>query len=55
MLIATTAQMKELDRAAIEEWKIPSTELMERAAEGVAQAVLNELKERPGKTAASVF
>lgn len=55
MLIATTAQMKELDRAAIEEWKIPSTELMERAAEGVAQAVLKELKERPGKSAASIF
>nr|WP_241426824.1 NAD(P)H-hydrate dehydratase [Dysosmobacter acutus] len=47
--------MRELDRAAIEEWKIPSTELMERAAEGVAEAVLKELKGRPGKSAASIF
>ena len=33
MKLATAAQMKELDRQAIEERKIPSIDLMERAAE----------------------
>lgn len=37
--IATTAQMKELDRIAIQERHIPSLDLMERAAQAVAQAV----------------
>jgi len=37
--IATTAQMKELDRRAIEEWAIPSLELMENAASNVAEQV----------------
>ena len=35
-LLATVAQMKELDRAAIEERNIPSLILMERAAQAVA-------------------
>lgn len=35
-LLATAAQMKELDRAAIEERNIPSLTLMERAAQAVA-------------------
>ncbi len=35
-LLATAAQMKELDRVAIEERKIPSLTLMERAAQAVA-------------------
>ena len=39
MMIATAAQMKELDRQAIEEYGIPSLDLMERAALGVAGAV----------------
>ena len=38
MVLATAAQMKEIDRIAIEERGIPSLELMERAAEGVAAA-----------------
>lgn len=38
--LATTAQMKELDRIAIEERKIPSLELMEHAASQVADRVL---------------
>ena len=38
-MIATTKQMKELDRIAIEERGIPSLELMEDAAQAVAQAV----------------
>ena len=40
-MLATTAQMKELDRIAIEERGIPSLELMEQAARAVAQAVVN--------------
>ena len=39
MMVATAAQMKELDRQAIEEYGIPSLDLMERAALGVAGAV----------------
>ena len=34
--LATAAQMKELDRRAIEERGIPSLELMDRAAQGLA-------------------
>ena len=36
--LATAAQMKELDRQAIENRGISSIDLMERAAEGVAKA-----------------
>ena len=39
--LATMAQMKELDRIAIEERGISSLELMENAAKAVAQAVVN--------------
>ena len=39
-MVATAAQMKELDRQAIEEYHIPSLDLMERAALGVAGALL---------------
>ena len=49
MKLTTAAQMRELDRQAIEERNIPSIELMERAAEGVAQAALDLLPRRPGK------
>ena len=45
MKLTTSAQMRELDRIAIEERKIPSIDLMERAAEGVAAAVLDLLPE----------
>ena len=55
MKLATAAQMRELDRQAIEEWGIPSIDLMERAAEGVAQAALELLPERPAKCRAAVF
>ena len=37
--IAGAAQMKELDRQAIEEYVVSSLGLMERAAQAVAQAV----------------
>ena len=49
MKLATAAQMKELDRQAIEERNIPSIDLMERAAEGIAEAALNLLPQRPGR------
>ena len=39
MIVATAAQMKELDRQAIEEEHIPSLDLMEQAAQAVADAV----------------
>lgn len=39
MNLATAAQMQEIDRIAIHERGIPSLDLMERAAEGVADAV----------------
>ena len=37
--LATAAQMRELDRRAVEEYKVPSLELMENAARAVADAV----------------
>ena len=48
MKLATEAQMRELDRHAIEERLIPSIDLTERASEGVAKAVLELLPMRPG-------
>ena len=39
MKLAFAAQMKEMDRVAIEERGIPSLDLMERAAEGIADVV----------------
>ena len=44
MIVATAAQMKELDRQAIEEYGIPSLDLMEHAAQAVAGAVRDLLK-----------
>ena len=55
MKLATAAQMKELDRKAIEERGIPSIDLMERAAEGVVLSALELLPRRPGKCRAAVF
>ena len=54
MRLTTAAQMRELDRQAIE-GGIPSLDLMERAAEGVARAALELLPDRPGKCRAAVF
>ena len=55
MKLATAAQMKELDRQAIEEQGIPSIDLMERAAQGVVKAVLELLPDKPGKCRVAVF
>ena len=55
MKLVTAAQMREADRKAIEEWKIPSIDLMERAAAGIAEAVLEVLPEKPAKCQVAVF
>ena len=55
MKLATAAQMRETDRKAIEERKIPSIDLMERAGAGVAAAALGALPEKASKCRAVVF
>lgn len=55
MKLATAREMKELDRRAIEDLGIPSIDLMERAAQGVAEAALSLLPEGKGKYRAAVF
>ncbi len=55
MYLAAAAQMKELDRQAIEDRGIPSIDLMERAAQGVARAALELLPDKPKKCRAAVF
>ena len=55
MKLATAAEMRELDRRAIEERGIPSINLMERAARAVADAALELLTERPGRSRIAVF
>ena len=55
MKLAAAAQMRELDRRAIEERNIPSIDLMERAAAEVAQAALDLLPEKPSRCRAAVF
>ena len=42
MLIKTAAQMREMDRHAIKEYKIPSLDLMENAATTVLNVILKE-------------
>ena len=55
MKLATAAQVRELDRQAIEDRKIPSIDLIERAAEGIAKAVLELLPDKPAKCKVAVF
>src|SRR5262245_8323979 len=40
MLVVTAAQMREMDRLTIQKHGVPSLTLMERAGEGIAQAIL---------------
>ena len=40
MYLTTAAQIKEIDRVTIEEWGIPSTKLMENAAQAVVREIL---------------
>ena len=49
MRIATAEQMREMDRAAIQERGIPSTDLMEQAAAAVADEVMALMKDTPGR------
>ena len=55
MKLATAAQMRELDKTAIEKRKIPSIDLMERAAAEVAKAALDLLPDKPSNCRAAVF
>jgi len=56
MKLATAEQVKELDRQAVEEWKIPSADLMEQAAEGLRDAALELLApKKPGRCRAAVL
>ncbi|MEG1658321.1 MAG: NAD(P)H-hydrate dehydratase [Oscillibacter sp.] len=55
MKLATAEQMRRMDRKAIEERGISSLDLMDRAAEGVAEAALGLLGKRYGKCRAAVF
>ena len=55
MKLTTSAQMRELDKIAIKERHIPSIDLMERAAEGVAEAVLALLPEKPSRCRAAAL
>ena len=55
MKLTTSAQMRELDRQAIEDRGIPSIGLMERAAKAVAGTALELLPDRPGRCTAAVL
>jgi NAD(P)H-hydrate epimerase len=55
MKLATAEQMRNLDRQAIEHYRIPSVDLMERAAEGLCASALNLLRNKAGKCRAAVF
>ena len=56
MRLAAAAQMKRMDETAIRGRGTPSTVLMERAAQGILQAVLELAVNTPGKTPrAAVF
>ncbi len=55
MKLASAKQMRDLDNEAIQRRGIPSIDLMERAAEGVAEAALALLPVRPGKARAAVL
>ena len=55
MELFTAAQMKEIDRIAIQERGIPSDVLMERAARALVDEVLKLPVPRPGKTRGMVW
>jgi len=42
MFVVTSEQMREIDRLTIEKFGVPSLKLMERAGEGIAQAVVDQ-------------
>ena len=49
MRIATAEQMREMDRVAITERGIPSTDLMEQAAAAIADQVMDLVGDQPGR------
>jgi len=49
MLVVTAAQMREMDRLTIQEFGVPSLELMERAGEGIARAILQRFSKAAKK------
>lgn len=55
MKLATAEQMRNLDRQAIEHYRIPSVDLMERAAEGICAEALKLVQGKSGKCRAAVF
>ena len=52
MKIATAEQMRYLDKVTIHDRGVPSTLLMERAAQGILEACLDLLEEPRGKRCA---
>ena len=55
MKLVTAEQIKELDRYAIEDRRIPSLELMEHAAQALCDGTLELSEKRPEKCRAAVF
>lgn len=55
MKLAAAEQMRMLDRQTIQKYGVPSLDLMERAAEGIRDAVLKLLPDRPGKCRVSIL
>ena len=55
MKLATAQQMRDLDHAAIQDWGVPSTLLMERAAQGILEACLDCLDGEPRGKRCAVF
>jgi len=39
MIVVTAAEMREMDRLTIQKYGVPSLTLMERAGQGIAQAI----------------
>ncbi|MBN1213442.1 MAG: NAD(P)H-hydrate epimerase, partial [candidate division Zixibacteria bacterium] len=55
MKLVTSAQMRAVDREAIENQGIPGPELMEHAGRGIAEGILENLIENPDETTAVIF
>ncbi|MEE8575821.1 MAG: NAD(P)H-hydrate epimerase [candidate division Zixibacteria bacterium] len=55
MKLVTAAQMKAIDREAIDKLSIPSADLMENAGSGIALEILSDLVEDPRQTSVAVF
>ena len=49
MIVVTAAQMREMDRLTIEKYGVPSLTLMERAGQGIAQAILERFSRHAKK------